>query len=242
MSDALGATPPDPDSDGCLCVVASFFSAARTINEVTAEAAKRAMMSPVLSDFIEFRFADLGPQPEQGDDRSPAIRRITDALLNPQGIAGRNYFALVVVDRSAAVIDQMLSDCAASPFLDKLPMRSLGIANSDDRPNRGQAREPHSSPEIVTSPRGVWSRKDDLVHVLRRFVGELQRDFSARHQPGLSVDELGDLRERYHEHKTQQAARAGASPTADAAPDRTRILDVLAGDPQTARAPETRAP
>ena len=163
MSDALGATPPDPDSDGCLCVVASFFSAARTINEVTAEAAKRAMMSPVLSDFIEFRFADLGPQPEQGDDRSPAIRRITDALLNPQGIAGRNYFALVVVDRSAAVIDQMLSDCAASPFLDKLPMRSLGIANSDDRPNRGQAREPHSSPEIVTSPRGVWSRKDDLV-------------------------------------------------------------------------------
>ena len=241
MSDGLGATPPDPDSDGCLCVVASFVSAARAIEEVTAEAAKRAMMSPVLSDFIEFRFADLGPQPGQDGDRSRAIRRITDALLNPQGIAGRNYFALVVVDRSAAVVDQLLSDCAASPYLDKLRMRSLGIANSDDRPNRGQARESDSSPEIVTSPRGVWSRKEDLVDVLRRFGSELQRDFSARHKPGLSIDELGDLREGYHAHKRQQSASAGTSLTADTAPDPTRTLDVLAGDPQVASAPEARA-
>jgi hypothetical protein len=241
VSDGLGAAPPDPDSDGCLCVVASFFSAARTINEVTAEAAKRAMMSPVLSDFIEFRFADLGPQPGHGGDRSAAIRRVTDALLNPQSIAGRNYFALVVVDRSAAVVEQVLSDCAASPFLDKLRMRSLGIANSDDRPNRGQAREPRFAPEIVTSPRGVWSRKEDLVDVLRRFAGELQRDFSARHKPGLSIDELGDLRQRYHEHKAQQVVGAGTSPTAAVAPDSARVLDVLADDPQTAQAPEAQA-
>jgi len=250
MSDSLAVTPPDPDSDGCLCVVASFVSAARTVDGVTAEAAKRAMMSPVLSDFIEFRFADLGPQPGQGDDRSAVLRRITDALLNPQSIAGRNYFALVVVDRSAAVVEQVLGECAASPFLDALRMRSLGIANSDDRPGRGLVSESRSWPEIVTSPSGVWSDKEDLVDVLRRFAGDLQRDFSARHKPGLSVEELGDLRDGYHEHKAQQAvgavpAGAGMSPVSGApatgaAPDPGRRLDVLAGDPRPAQAPETQ--
>ena len=245
MHDGLGATPSDPDSDGCLCVVTSFVSAAGTIDEVTAEAAKRVMMSPVLSDFIEFRFADLGPQPGHGGDRSAAIRRVTDALLNPQSIAGRNYFALVVVDRSAAVVEQVLSDCAASPFLDKLRMRSVGIANSDDRPGRGLVRESRSSPEIVTSPRGVWSRKEDLVDVLRRFAGELQRDFSARHKPGLSVEELGELRDRYHEHKTQQAsgtAPAGASQVPGAQASGTAPVDVLAGDPQPAQTAGAQAP
>jgi hypothetical protein len=252
MRDGPDLTPPDPDSDGCLCVVASFVSAARTIERVTAEAAKRAMMSPLLSDFIEFRFADLGPQPGQGGDRSAAIRRITDALLNPQSIAGRNYFALVVVDRSAAVVEQVLSECAASPFLNKLRMRSLGIANSDDRPGRAMVRESRSSPEIVTSPRGVWSREEDLVDVLRRFAGELQRDFSARHKPGLSVDEVGDIRDGYHEHRTQQAigavpAGAGVSPASGAqatgsASGPGRSLDVLAGDPRPAQASGTRTP
>src|SRR5207249_4155791 len=108
VSDGRDVTPPDPDSDGCLCVVASFLGAARAIEEVTQAAAKRVMMSPVLSDFVEFRFADLGPQPGPGDDRSAAVRRATNALLNPRGIAGRNYFALVVVDRSAAVAEQVL--------------------------------------------------------------------------------------------------------------------------------------
>ena len=163
MSDGPDLTPPDPDSRGCLCVVVSFVSAARTIVEVTAEAAKRTMMSPVLSDFIELRFADLGPQPGQAGDRSAAVRRVTDALLTPQGIAGRNYFAVVVVDRSAAVAEQMLSDCAASPFLTPLRARFLGISNSDDRPGGGVVKEPGSVPDIVTSPTGVWSRKEDLV-------------------------------------------------------------------------------
>jgi hypothetical protein len=237
VSDGLGAAQPDPDSDGCLCVVASFASAARPIDEVTAEAARRAMMSPVLSDFIEFRFADLGPQPGPDADRSGAIRRITDALLHPQGIAGRNYFALVVVHRSAAVIDQVFSDCAVSPFLTELRIRSLGIANSDDRPDQGQARQPRSLPELMTSPTGIWSRKEDLVDVLRQFAGELQRDYSARHKPGLSIDELGDLRRRYQEHQTQQAVGAETSPTV-VAPGPARALDVLAGDPLKARRQE----
>ncbi len=246
MSDGLDVTPPDPDSDGCLCVVASFVSAAQTIDEVTAEAAKRAMMSPVLSDFIEFRFADLGPQPGQTGDRSVATRRVTHALLNPQSIAGRNYFAVVVVDRSAAVAEQVLSDCAASPFLAALRMRFQGISNSDDRLGRGLVRESSSFPDIVTPPTGVWSKKEDLVDVLRRFADELQRYFSARHEPGLSAEELSELRARYHQHITQQLADAvpadaSASPVG-AAPDPSQALDMLAGDPRSAQAAEAQTP
>lgn len=226
MSDGLDLTPPDPDSAGCLCVVASFVSAARTIDEVTAEAAKRAMMSPVLSDFIEFRYADLGPQPGQAGDRSAAIQRVTDALLNPQSIAGRNYFAVVVVDKSAAVVEQVLTDCAASPFLAALRMRFLGIANSDDRPGRGLVREAGSFPDVVASPTGVWSKKEDLVDVLRRFADELQRYFSARHEPGLSAEELGELRVRYRQHTAPQLA-----------PDPSQGRDMLAGDPSNAQQP-----
>jgi hypothetical protein len=231
MSDGLDLTPPDPDSAGCLCVVASFVSAARTIDEVTAEAAKRAMMSPVLSDFIEFRYADLGPQPGQAGDRSAAIQRVTDALLNPQSIAGRNYFAVVVVDKSAAVVERVLTDCAASPFLAALRMRFLGIANSDDRPGRGLVREAGSFPDVVASPTGVWSKKEDLVDVLRRFADELQRHFSARHEPGLSAEELGELRVRYRQHTAPQLA-----------PDPSQGRDMLAGDPGSAQAAGTQTP
>jgi hypothetical protein len=241
VSDGLGVTPSDLDSDGCLCVVVSFVSAARTIDEVTQAAARRAMMSPVLSDFIEFRFADLGPQPGPGGDRSAAVRRITSALLNPRSTAGRNYFALVVADRSAAVIEQVLGDCAASPFLGEMRMRSLGIANSDDRPRAGLAGE-RTPADIMTSPAGVWSRKEDLVDVLRQFASRLQGDFSARHEPGLSVGELDDLRKRYHERRTQQAAVASASPASGAAPaDVSQQQDLLAEDPRSAGTPGTRA-
>lgn len=234
MNHGLELTPPDPDSDGCLCVVSSFVSAAQTIDEVTAEAAKRTMMSPVLSDFIEFRYTSLGPQPEQADDWAAAIQRVTDALLSPQSIAGRNYFAVVVVDRSATVVEQVLSDCAASSHLATLPVRFFGIANSDDRPSPGLVGEPRSSPDIVTSPTGIWSRKEDLVDVLRGFADELQHYFSARHEPGLSVEELSELRASYRQHTAQRLV----GPVSD----RSQGRDMLAGDPEPVQAPGAQAP
>lgn len=233
MSDVRDVTPSDPDSDGCLCVVASYLGAARAIEEVTQAAAKRVMMSPVLSDFVEFRFADLGPQPGHGGDRSAAVRRVTNALLNPRGIAGRNYFALVVVDRSAAVAEQVLGDCAASPFLGQLGMRPLGIVNADDRPGRGPAGRTGTPPEIMTSPTGVWSRQEDLVDVLRRFAIRLQRDFSARHKPGLSAGELADLRKSYHEYLAQRVPASSPAPGAEASGTAASPgIDLLAGNPQ----------
>jgi hypothetical protein len=248
MSDGLGVVQPDPDSDGCLCVVASFVSAAKTIDDVTAEAARRTLMSPALSDFIEFRFTDLGPQPVQGGDRSAAMRHITNALLSSQDIAGRNHFALIVVDRSAAVVARLLDDCAASPFLDKLRMRSLGIANSDDRPSRVPAGEPRSQPRIMTPPTGVWSRKEDLVDVLRGFADELRDSFSGRNEPGLSAGEISEIRERYRVHTTEPApadSPAGtdvpAVPVADGASDLDERPDVLAGPSQPAQTDESRS-
>jgi hypothetical protein len=251
MSDGLDLASLDPDSDGCLCVVASFVSAARTVAEVTAEAGKRVMMSPLLSDFIEFRFVDLGPQPSQAGDLSVAVHRVADALLNPQSVAGHNYFAAVVVDRSAAVAGQVLGDCAASPFLAPLRMRLLGISNSDDRLGRRLGKDPAVVPKIVTSPAGVWTKKQDMVDVLRRFADELQHYFSAGHEPGLSIGELGELRARYHQHAAKQladgAAGAGTSATeaaqsSGAGPRSGQEPDMLACDPPPAQAPEAQLP
>jgi hypothetical protein len=239
MGDGPDLTPPDPDSRGCLFLVTSFVGAARTIEEVTTEAAKRVMMSPVLSDFIELRFADLGPQPGEVGDRSAAIRRVTDALLTPPSAAGHNYFAVVMVDRSATVAEQVLCDCSASPFLTPLRARFLGISNSDDRSGSALAEESGGAPEIVTSPTGVWSKKEELVDVLRQFADELQRYFSAGHEPGLSVGELGELKARFHHHAAQQLAGSGASPAhttqaSGVTPDACQARDMLADDPSSA--------
>ncbi|MGH3171031.1 MAG: hypothetical protein ACRDN0_34840, partial [Trebonia sp.] len=241
MSEETGSAPIDPDAEGCLCLVVSFAGAARTVDEVTAEAARRVAMSPVLSDFIEFRFADLGPQSAHGDDRSGAIRRITDALLDAPAIAGRSYFAIVLVDRSAMVAEHVLTGCAISPFLAALRMRYLGICNSDDRP-RARADPDGFAPDIVTSPGGIWTRRQDLVDVLRRFAGELQHYFAARYESGLSAEEIGEIRAKYSQRVASetaagtsggvsgsQSASAAAIAAAETVPD--PAADLLADDP-----------
>jgi hypothetical protein len=222
---AVEDLPPDPDSSGCLCVVASFVNAARTVDDVTKEAAKRVMMSPVLSDFIEFRFADLGSHPGQDGDYSAGLRAIVNALLRPQAIAGRNYFAVVVVDRSAVIAAHVLSQCAGSPFISALRPRFFGISNSDDRP----ARDRSGPPRIMTSPTGIWSKNDDMVAVLYRFADGLQRSLVASHETGLPAAELAGLRTRYH-----QQARPAVGPGAatDHAPGQGP--DVLASPPPSA--------
>lgn len=205
MSAETGPAPIDPDAEGCLCLVVSFAGAARTIGEVTAEAARRVAMSPVLSDFIEFRFAELGPRPAHGDDRSDAIRRVTEALLDAPVTAGRSYFALVVVDGSAMTAGNVLTGCAISPLLAALRMRYLGICNSDDRPH-ARADPDGFAPDIVTSPSGIWTRRQDLVDVLRRFAGELQQHFAARYESGLSAAEIEAIRAKYGQPAASEAA------------------------------------
>jgi hypothetical protein len=206
MSDAADGAF-DPDSSGCLCVVATFTKAAPNVEDVTREAAKRVMMSPALSDFVEFRFADLGPHPGLGGDYSGALRAIANALLGPHALSARNHFVVVVVDRSAVVAAQLLSQSAGGAFITDLRPRLLGISNTDDRP----ARDRSGPPRIMTSPTGIWSKKDDLAAVLYRFADGIQRSLLTSHETGLPAAELAGLRTRYHQ-ETPAAGDAGGLP------------------------------
>ena len=150
----------------------------------------------------------MGAQPGQAAERSVAVRRITDELMRPRSGVGRNYFALVIVDQSAATVEQLLRECAASPFLSGLPIRLRGIASRDDRRPRPDSA---ASPEIVVSPTGSWSR-GELIDELRRYGDELLRHFATGEEHGLTHDELGVLRTRYQEHAAPEHRRESAVP------------------------------
>lgn len=235
MSDGLDPIPPDPDAEGCLCLVASYVNAAPLLQRVTMEAANRIMMSPAAGDFIELRFADLGPQPGLAGERSRAVQRIITEMMSPRFISGRNYFALVVIDRSAAVVEQVLSGCAATASLAALRVRFLGIASVDDRSldDRGPTSESGPSWDIVTSPSGAWRRESDLIDLLRRQGDNLLRYFATRKEPGLSPDELADLKGRYERYSASESD-SGASASETSMRDAGPGPDLLAAGPVSA--------
>lgn len=227
--EAANAALVDPDSEGCLCIVASYASAAALIADVTKAAASRIMMSPSLGDFLQLRFVDLGPRPGQSDDRSYAVQKVTDELLHADISAGRNYYALLVVDRSAAAIDRVLGSCASAPFLAALRMQFGGIASTDDR-SPAEDEDDRALADIVTSPTGAWRDINDLVDVVRQHGEKLLRYFAARHEPGLSPGELDLLRKRTGQ-PAGDMARAdsqGAVEGADVRPDVLALEEVLA--------------
>jgi hypothetical protein len=183
--DDLGAiTAADDDgTEGCLCLVAGYAKQDGLIARVTAEAEQRVMMSPMLGDFLQLRFVDLGSQPGQAGDRFRPVRRIAAELMATKESAGRSHFALIIIAKSAMTVEGLLGTCAAEPFLAGLRVRYAGIASTDDRqPGTGFAN-------IVTSPTGKWGSRD-LVDVLRRQCDELPRFFAARGDPGLTRAEL----------------------------------------------------
>jgi hypothetical protein len=214
MSDDLGSTPQDPDSEGCLCVVASHANAAPLVDSVTRDTAARLMMSPALGDFVELRFAGMGPQPEQAAELNAAVQRVTDQLLCPRRSVGRNYFALVVVDQSAATVEQVLGDCAASPLLAALPIRFHGIASYDDRRRNDRT----AVADIVVPPDGSWTR-GSLVDELRRYCDELLRHFAAGQEDGLARDQVGVLRTKYKEHAMNEHGPERPAPAVLPPPD-----------------------
>jgi hypothetical protein len=185
----LGAITADIDdgTEGCLCLVAGYARQDGLIARVTAEAGQRVRMSPMLGDFLQLRFVDLGPQPGQAGDRFRPVRRIAAELMAAKETAGRSHFALVIIAKSAMTIEGLLGSCAAEPLLAGLRVRYAGIASADDRqPGTGFA-------DIVSSPTGKWGGRD-LVDALRRQCDELPRFFTTRGDPGLSRAELTALR------------------------------------------------
>jgi hypothetical protein len=223
------------DVESCLVLVTSYIGVTSLIEKVTTEATRRLMMSPTLGDFIELRYAHIGHHPGQGGQQSAAAR-ITDYLLQPRPGIGRNYFAIVIPDRSAAAVEAVLEDCAASPFISTLPIRLLGIASQEDRP---VPRLPRGA-EIRFSPVGAWQRRE-LVDELLRYADSLLHDFAGGRQPGLTPDELTRYRDRFGAHMAPEHSvtpRPGVTSTGIF----TALPDALGGDPGVGAAPAKDAP
>lgn len=179
------------DVESCLVLVTSYIGAVSLVESVTDEATGRLMMSPSLGDFIELRYAHIGDQPSLGGQQSAAAR-ITDHLLRARPGIGRSYFAVVVMDRSAAAVEAALEDCAASPLLGSLPIRLLGIASREDR----RGARPARAAEILVSPTGAWQRPE-LVAELLRYADALMRDFADGRQSGLTPGQLARHRAQF---------------------------------------------
>ena len=190
------------DSENCLCLVASYSKRAELIARLTAEAEQRVSLSPVLGDFLTLRYLNLGPEPGQVGDRHRPVRKVAAELHAAAVAAGRNHFALVVIDKSATTIEQVLTCCGAEPFLAGFRMRLAGIASSDDRMDSG------GHADIVASPNGAWSDPADLVGALHWQCEDLPRYFAAKREPGLTPAELDTLKRAYTSADGDDAARA----------------------------------
>jgi hypothetical protein len=208
----------DDDTESCLCLVVGYAKKDGLIARVTAEAEQGIMMSPVLGDFLQLRYVDLGLRPGQAGDRSRVVRRIVADLMAVQETAGRSHFALVVIAKSAVTVEDLLGSCAAEPFLVGLRTRLVGIASSDDRDQGNDVMD------ITSSPAGSWRDERALVDALRQRCEELPRYFAVRGEPGLTRAELAALR---HDHA--QSATEGDDPEGEAgeAPDEAPMPDVL---------------
>ncbi len=121
----------EPDSKGCLLIVASFANVAPVVDAVTQETGARIMMSPMLGDFIEMRFVDLGPRPGQASLHAAVVARIMREFTRPDGSAEGNYFALAIIDWST-VVKRLLGKWTADPTISALPLRCRGLATIDN--------------------------------------------------------------------------------------------------------------
>jgi len=219
---AAAADRADDDSESCLCLVAGYAKTDGLIATVTAEAEKRIAMSPMLGDFLQLRYVDLGTQPGDVGDRSRPVAAIAAALMAAGEPAGRSHFALVVCAGSAVTIDRLLASCAAEPFLARLRIRFVGIAGQDDRElGAGFA-------DILSSPTGKWGAPG-LVDALHRQCDELPHYFAARGEPGLTRVELAALRRAY--------GASGETGEADRAPEGGQEADDLGDAGPSAGAP-----
>lgn len=231
---ASGAPFADDDTEGCTCLVAGYARKDGLIARVTGEADRRIMMSPALGDFLHLRYVDLGPQPDPADDRSGAVRRIVADLMTVPETAGRSHFALIIIAKSATVIEELLANCAADPFLARLRMRLAGIASIDDR------QPGNSVADIMSSPDGAWRTQANLVSAVGQHCDELPRYFAARSEPGLTRAELATLR---RDHVPPVADTEGQADDTDGAPGEAAVPDLLDGAPEASgSAPDQDAP
>jgi hypothetical protein len=196
-------TPPDdlPDAEAdsraadsaeCFFVLASYRDSADHLARAVTAVANRAHMSPLLNDFFQFRHVELGQLPNGPAPELGAINRIAQELTSPVGDARHHYFAVVVLDRSASVVDAVLRGCQAHPALSPLPARWRGLAGTDDRASGGHGNEPSPAVQIALAPAGSW-KTEALVSELWGYANHLLNDFASGGEESLSSQRLSRL-------------------------------------------------
>jgi hypothetical protein len=186
----------EPDSQGCLLVVTSYADLAGVIEPIVVIAATRIASSPMLGDFIEIRYVSSGPRPAEPEHRGGAISRLVVDLTCPAAGAAENYFALVVIDESAASVSELLADCVADQVIARLGTKTCGFATADDRgPRAGQARAASEAqrPDIVLPTPDRWTKKT-LTDALCRYAHQILTDVAAGGRPGLTPAQLASIR------------------------------------------------
>jgi hypothetical protein len=236
MSDGGQVGIREPDSEGCLLIVGSYSDVVPKVAPAAAEAAKRIMMSPVLGDFIDLRMVDIGPRPVEAG-MPTAVSRIARELTRPSSGAERTYFALVIADRSAATVEQVIEECDTNQIIAALPIRYRGVASVDDRrPGAEAAGGSGRVTNVMIATAGSWNH-GDLVDVLRRYAQELLSDFAAGQTSGLTGEQL-DLLRPGNEEGPITGASGSAGNDSSLEPQPTS-LDVLI--PQEEPSPGTSA-
>lgn len=232
-----GFGSPAADSAKCLLVVCGYRDNAAVLRYVGTAVTQRILMSPSLSDFFGLRLVDLGPRPAPSADRSAAVARIVLELTSrPE--AARNFSALMIIDESAAVVDQLLHDCEADRVLAALKVRLRGTAATD---HRVQGPDPGGTPEIVITGRDRWP--DVLVHELLVYAERLLSDFGSGWEPGLPVervDELEAVAQSEHRGVIQAAARAEAEASREASRIERRRAEERSREAERQRESERR--
>jgi hypothetical protein len=198
--DADGAVLDEAGSKACLLIAASYADVADAVEPVVASAAGRILAAPALGDFVELRFADAGlrPSPDKPDDRSSghaaAADRIAEALTRPAAGADENYFALVVVDQSAATVARLIDECRSNPAIAGLRPKCRGFAATEDRP-APPADDQGADSDVIVAPANRWTERT-LAAGLQHYAEELFRYFATIHQPGVTGAELEEIRDR----------------------------------------------
>jgi hypothetical protein len=186
----------EPESLGCLLVVTTYADLTDVIEPIVANAATRIASSPMLGDFIEIRYVSSGLRSSESEQCGDAISRLVIDLTCPATGAAKNYFALAVIDQSAASVSQLLADCAADPVITKLGTETRGFATVDDCKSascRGQTSDKTWTPDIVLSARDGWTKKA-LTDALWQYAYQLLTDIASAHQPGLVPAQLASIR------------------------------------------------
>ena len=210
----VGFLPSEQDSVGCLLVIAGYDDISAALRLVTEQAISHINVSPELGDFFEVRFVGLGRRQAPDEALDEVAARAAAALTRPTGSAERHYFALMLADRSAALVARMLDECGQHAVIGRLPIRYRGLASVEDRlPGQADPERPGLTGEaseimaagvdgIVVASAGAW-RRAGLVYQVEQFARELLHDFASAAEAGLTGAQLGRLRLDAREDTTE---------------------------------------